>query len=62
MTTNVDLGFAGFNCTHPLGVVNCPIHKDNPEAPLYDCRYRKPMMTDGKSLWIEYSVTPPEKS
>ena len=40
----IDLGFAGFNCTHPLGLDNCPIHQDDPHAPLYDCRYGKPVV------------------
>ena len=42
--TSIDLGFTEFNCTHPMGVENCPIHKDDPGAPLHDCKYGKPMV------------------
>lgn len=51
--TNVDLGLAAFNCTHPMGVGNCPIHSADPKAPLMDCKYELAMKTDGKSIWIE---------
>ena len=40
------LGDVAFNCTHPMGVENCPIHKDNPNAGLHDCRYKLPFMYD----------------
>lgn len=35
---------SGFNCTHRLGPDNCPIHRDNPSAPLHDCDYGKPIV------------------
>lgn len=34
----------GFNCTHRLGSYNCPIHRDDPSAPLHDCDYGKPIV------------------
>jgi len=44
-----------FNCTHPSGVENCPIHSKNPEAPLMDCRYNAPMiLTESGDIKIDY--------
>ena len=44
---------AGFNCTYSLGPGNCPIHRDDPSAPLHDCDYGKPVvivMPEGKPV------------
>lgn len=55
--TPINHGNAAFNCTHPLGVGNCPIHSVNPDAPLMDCRYETAVLTDGKSVWMENKET-----
>lgn len=50
---SVDYGHTAFNCTHPMGVANCPIHSANPGAPLMDCKYEASILTNGKAIWIE---------
>ena len=39
MSSTLSYGNVYFNCTHPMGVPNCPFHSKDPKAPLMDCKY-----------------------